>query len=241
EHRLRVFYHQKRGCGMKCVFSLLVVLCLSAGMASADYYGPPGWDSNPYFTHQSWSLSRGLPLGAANGADPGYINPAGMPLATRLAGTWLNDLGMGRQGGWSFAAGTTGLLASISVPNIPDPDLRKELWFQATIKTNDIGDLGLGIDVYDDQGNPFSLSPANLVIDPFAVDGGATWAHVTGLYSIAPQPIWESVVLTGALGPNEYLIIDQIDVDTRCVPEPSTVAMLLGGGLLAVLRWRRRR
>jgi hypothetical protein len=225
---------------MKCVFSLLVVLCLSAGMASADYFGPPGWDDDPYFTHQSWSLTSGSRNGAFKPADPGYVNP-GEPVATRLVGSWLDDLGMGRQGGWSFGAGTSGLLATLYVPNIPNPDLRKELWFQATIKTNDIDDVGLGIDVYDDEDDLFSLISLDITVIPGDPGDGGTWARVTGLYSIAPQPIWESVVLTGTLGPNEYLIIDQIDVDTRCVPEPSTVAMLLGGGLLAVLCWRRRR
>jgi hypothetical protein len=224
---------------MKRAFALAAVLCLSASMASADYFGPPGWENNPFFTHQSWNFPTSLPLGVPYGPDAGYVNPNGMPLATRVAGSWLNDLGAGRQGGWSFGGGTSSVLASIYVPNAANQALKKELWFQATVKTNTPQDLRLAIAVYDNNGNPFTLA-TSLDVDPFAVDGDGTWAHVTGRYWIRPQPAWETVVLTGSLGPNEYLIVDQVDIDTQCVPEPSALAMLLGVGVLGWFSWRRR-
>ena len=38
-----------------------------------------------------------------------------------------------------------------------------------------------------------------------------------------------------------YIFIDEVDVDTRCVPEPSTLPMLLAAGLLGFVVYRRRK
>ncbi|MBL0699915.1 MAG: hypothetical protein JJV92_03410 [Desulfosarcina sp.] len=37
------------------MFALSLSL-VSMGVAQADYNNPPGWDSNPYFTHQTWDF-----------------------------------------------------------------------------------------------------------------------------------------------------------------------------------------
>lgn len=228
---------------MKRSIAVAALLCLLGSVAFADYVDPPGWENDPYFTHQSWSFGRSFPAGVPQVADAGYVSP-GVPLGTRMAGTWLNDLGMGHEGGWQFTGGVAGLLGNFYIPNVPNPDLLKQIWMQATIKTNvvDPAALMLGFAVFDDQGVPFTPVAYDwdlLGVDP--TDGG-TWARVTGVMGTSPQPAWETVVVSNALAPNQYLIVDQFDVDTHCiVPEPASFTLLLGVGLLGLIGYLRRK
>lgn len=228
---------------MKRFIAVAALLCLSGSVAVADYIDPPSWENDLYFTHQSWSFNNSFPMGVPQVADAGYVNP-GIPLGTRMSGTWLNDLGMGHQGGWQFVGGTPGLLGNFFIPNVPNPDLLKQIWMQATIKTNidDPQALMFGFNVFDDQGNPFT--PVTYDWEVLGVDptNGGTWARVTGVMEIFPQPAWETIVVSNALGPNQYLIVDQFDVDTHCiVPEPASFTLLLGVGALGLIGYLRRK
>ena len=60
------------------------------------------------------------------------------------------------------------------------------------------------------------------------------------IFRFEPQPGWEQVVLTGSMLDGQHVLLDQIDVDTHCIPEPATMG-LLGIGTLALIRRRKNR
>ena len=42
---------------MKRLSIITLCLCFLGGSVWADYINSPGWDNDPYFTHQSWSFA----------------------------------------------------------------------------------------------------------------------------------------------------------------------------------------
>ena len=231
----------------------LALLCLFVGPAWADHYNAPDWESNPYYTRQSWEFPDGVSPAPAE-LDQ---NPFGTAIAYELNnhGVWQQDLGQeytlsnppvyvqDRTGGWMFEGLVDGVFASIDVPNDANQGLIKEIWFEATFKTNS-QDPDVSFAVNDNLGNPFDVGPWNF--EPFGVDinDGGIWARSWIYGSIDPQPLSETIIFSANLGAGEYILVDEIDVDTRCVPEPSTVMMLLGTVAIGLVgcsrRWRRR-
>ena len=65
--------------------------------------------------------------------------------------------------------------------------------------------------------------------------------HVTARIDITPQPEYELIYISLGIPCDGYIFIDEVDVDTRCVPEPSTLPMLLAAGLLGFVVYRRRK
>ncbi len=65
------------------------------------------------------------------------------------------------------------------------------------------------------------------------------WVHTRWHITIEPNPDYEEIILVPDAQVALPVLIDQIVVDTICVPEPTTMALLAVGGL-AVLKRRRR-
>ena len=71
-----------------------------------------------------------------------------------------------------------------------------------------------------------------VAVGPVPLQNG--WFETTYKWEIHPNPPDEFFVLSGNIN------VDQLIIDTWCIPEPSAgLLTVLGGGLLLVLRWRR--
>jgi len=205
-------------------------LCLvSTGVAQADYYGPPGWGSNPYFTHQSWDFDTSTP-----GAPEIDDNPYGIPNHSHeLSATWHESF-KSRNGVWEYNYDS---LVSFEVPNELHPELTKEVWFQATYWTDTSGQISEDSFIFTDPDGVVTFAR----VSREAVEGEAGWYHDTWMGTIIPQPFLEgfAIFFDDGLGGPATVYVDQVDIDTRCVPIPCTV-LLLGSGLIGFVGIRRR-
>jgi len=250
------------------MFFSVIVVFISAQLASADYANPPDWVNDPEtqnFTHQSWSFDTEQ----ANPMDPdlGAISPGNPGFNMTVPGaTWQDDLGMvydpytgtplgQRQGGWRVEGpqGTPGSVReewfTVDIPNVQNPNLTKEVWIELTFLVTDLThantivndvDLQVYADGIIDDDHKFDAHPTP---DPEPLGAsafGEIWGRSTATFSYFPQPGDETVVLTGWIADGQHVILDQIDVDTRCIPEPTTM-VLLGIGTLALIRRRKNR
>jgi hypothetical protein len=235
----------------------IVVVAMFSTVTSADYSNPPGWESNPYFTHQSWEFSTNqTPLAPDSTAHP-VVNPNGTPSGEVFAPTpgsytaaWIDDgsnfaPGLNRQGLWLFTAtaqdGTYDAL-EFEIPNSESDDRFKQVWFEATMWTNNIRGEDpdeIYAKIFDDEGaeHPYTSRTLEFFGDDV---NGAPFVHVTYLFDIVPQPAYERLVLGAHLLQGEMILLDQVDIDTRCIPEPST-AILFVMGIFGVGMFGRRR
>ena len=206
-------------------------LCLvSMGVAQADYYDPPGWDSNPYFTHQSWQFDTN----AIPSAPTTDNNPFGVAEYDAMGATWYGSFD-GRSGVWEYNQGSW---ADFIVPNSLNENLTKEVWFQATYFTADNGQISEGSWIFPDSFGDVTFAR----VSREAVEGEAGWYHDTWMGTIIPQPSLEDffIVFDDGLGGPATVYVDQVDIDTRCVPIPCTV-LLLGSGLIGFVGIIRRK
>ncbi|MFA6176853.1 MAG: hypothetical protein WC765_09785, partial [Phycisphaerae bacterium] len=68
---------------------------------------------------------------------------------------------------------------------------------------------------------------------PTGVSGaGEYWYHTTYLFEVRPNPIVEYVTIGSAVW------VDELVIDTLCMPEPATVGLLCDGAL-GMLRKRK--
>jgi len=197
----------------------LVCLCDTI-IALADYWNPPGWDDNLYFTHQSWQFSS-----ATSPTPPdNYFNPFGNPLLG-IHGDhidWRTNL-ESRSGVWMMENGFAQIEGII--PNEQNDDLVKEVWIQATLLSNIPDELPLDI-FFEFPAADYTVTPKLSRTDP-ADDG---WIYHTFVFEIESQPEWEVASLNFNIPNNQYIAIDELDIDTRCIPEPTTLSLLLLGG-----------
>ena len=110
----------------------------------------------------------------------------------------------------------------LELPNYPDPNPYKEIVLQVT---------------WHEDGPPgYSVDPAASIIDSqLGVDLENGWFYDYIVFRIEPNPEFETITLTNQTGD---LYIDQVVVDTICVPEPASVTMLLLGIFVANRRKR---
>ncbi|GAG25684.1 unnamed protein product, partial [marine sediment metagenome] len=93
-----------------------------------------------------------------------------------------------------------------------------------------------GFNVWTDQGGPVPV-PAAEAGSYDHTDGWVTKAYD---FILEPNPDWEDIGLKFEFSPNPMpsAYVDQVVIDTWCVPEPGTLGLLLLGGL-ALLNRRR--
>lgn len=205
------------------LFAAGTVSVILPSAAQADDLFPPPWRGQAGTTFQEWTF----PDANQTPAPDSVNNPYGMPTAQVWPGTgqwWWSTWG-GRPGVWPLSGAM-----EFTIPNQLVPNPYKDIWIQLTwakqafmsmptVSSLPAGTLELVREV--------PLGPTG---EP--PPAGAEWWHSTYKIRIYPNPAWEVVRIDGTI------MVDQIVIDTICVPEPATMA-LLGLGSLVLLRRRR--
>jgi len=198
------------------VLAAVVVLAMAISNASAGMWWQRG---DPGSTWQDWTFDTGV-----NPATPeAYSNP-GIPQASIVAkpGSHVPEAGWkdgwyGREGVW---AGDI-LQITLDIPNVPPPNTFKEIWLQMEY----IGDVTATSIIIPQSGVEFLGGGWD-----YSTEG---WKIYTVGWRIFPNPVEEQIFVEIV---NSGAFLNYLYVDTICVPEPATLA-LLGLGAL-VLRKR---
>lgn len=208
---------------MSVTLALLLVVSGYTAAVADDIY-PPAWRGQPGSTMQEWLFSNSIPDPIADINN----NPYGNPIAHPRPGTgqeWVDEWG-GRQGIWPLS-GTI----LFDIPNTPVPNPYKEIWVQITwakqVTSSTPGVVAFlpgGPDIASTLVREIPLAPTG------ALSPSDMWYHSTYKIRIEPNPAFEHVYITGTL------LVDQVVIDTICVPEPATLAMLGLGGLVMIRR-----
>lgn len=204
-----------------------LALCISMFMpvvAAATVLFTPDWQTDPKgqepTTYQEWLFDDD-----DNPAVPEVIsNPYGDAEATITVGVggagWVAS-GFGALTGYWDLSGDGGQIV-LDIDNRPEPLPYKDIWVQVTYYT-------------------FLYEPPTVVVPGAEYLEGQTelvegnWYLDLSKWRIEPNPAEEQIILT-ATGTGS--LIDQIVVDTICIPEPATIA-LLGLGSLVLIRRKR--
>ncbi len=235
---------------MKKIAFMLVVLALCAPGLAKDYGPLDGWDRaamQPNYTFQHWEFDS-PPMGPI--VEPENLwNPNGPPPTIMFEGMWewsdnwecppgLEDgQGTGTLNGWHAndeVGGFSTLL--ITIPNTPDANPIKEIFLQITSSKGPSTPYGGGdpVTVGGNGPNPSGYTSGTFSTGrPHYGEGNNWYTYNYGL-TIMPNPESEVISITVPY----CTVIDQIVVDTRCVPEPMTMSLLAVGGLALIRRKR---
>jgi hypothetical protein len=204
----------------------------------ADYYDPPAWNhSDPTFTHQDWDFTT-----SANPSPPEtYQNPFGTPTFGITGATWFPSAapfipGSTRTGLWA-GVGSGSATVTLGIPNQQDLTKDKLVWLQVTIGSTNIDGLQMGVNLLPNAGQTVTVLDERL----YAMPSGEQYGYYyEKLWSISPQPSFETITAQVNFS-GGILAIDEVTVDTICVPEPVTMlGVFLGvSGLAGYIRRRR--
>lgn len=210
---------------MKKIFALGVLLLVSGLLQASLLPGiptdtvEPAWRGQANTTLQAWNFD--------SASNPALVtvdqNPYGTPSATVFEPDttipkktyWMpsdNDhTGVWRIYGWNYM--------ELYLPNSPQENPIKEIWLQITYSAGSI-----------DRKPEIQTQPEYAtmqVMQSTVVD--ALYYHDVIKITLNPNPTEEWIYL---LPRDCTLYIDEIVVDTICIPEPMTIAILGLGGLL---------
>jgi hypothetical protein len=148
---------------------------------------------------------------------PDIVNNRFGPPMLRVTpvGDWIPD-----PGAWPLSGEI-----DVHIPNLPEIRPHKEIWVQLTWMPGAL--------------DPFLPSVPVIGVAPFDsmqmvqgddIDLGNGWTHSLFMVTIWPNPVEEWITIKGNIA------VDQLVIDTICIPEPATVIILGIGGVLALNR-----
>ncbi len=204
---------------IRVLASMILVAALCACSAADDIH-PPLWRAQPGTTYARWEFSTP----DLNPLPDEFVNPNGTPATEIFPGhDWLHEYG-GRFGVWPLSG-----LIVVDIPNFPPPNPHKVVWVQVTWSSPspyaepDVDEL------------LFGRAGELIRRKPLPPDQDIQWWHDTYRLTIVPNPPREVIRLQGAIW------VDELVIDTICVPEPSSLAFLGGTmGFLGLVVRRRR-
>ena len=197
----------------------LVVLLASvwASPVWADDANPPPWRGQPGTTYARWEFSTDNP----NPAPDEEYNPNGPSQTQVTPGPgmgWLPELD-GRFGVWQLSG-----RIEIGIPNYPPAGPLKYIWVQLTWQGQSPGRPTVSETISGEIGRLLDEQAAS------------PWLHSTFVIDIEPNPQYEVVSIEGPIN------VDEVVIDTICIPEPSSLAVFSVGllGLAGAVRRKRR-
>jgi len=241
---------------MKKLNLLGLCVLLLAGTALAEDVAAPSWRGNPRSTTQEWDFYQP----DSTGGDPGhydafYFSPDGtggitdnpydyygdaIHLIVEGASDWQDIYFFGPSGGygpggqWEIGGnpGNEGSLDDVMTVFIPNSGLTGEGTYKdirIQITYNNSYDAPYVIPEEWNVGEPgFTFDPCSSTTYP---TGDAGWSVLIENWRITPNPEVEGFRIgTSVIDGESY--ITELVVDTICVPEPMTIALLGLGGLL---------
>jgi hypothetical protein len=121
----------------------------------------------------------------------------------------------------------------ITIPNRPEPLPYKDIWGQLTWARQVESSAPV---VWEMNSGVHGTVIHDMVLGPTGYPApNDFWYHTTYQIHLEPNPACEIVKIDGTL------VVDQLVIDTICVPEPGTLALLAQVVPLAVAcAWRRR-
>jgi len=215
---------------MKYAATVLSIGVLFAAPALAEDFYPPDWRGLPGTTYQHWTFNS--PQGP-NWYPEQVDNPYGDPYLHTEMGTDV----------WhDYFEGYYGVLETrdmdavlLEIPNAPYPNDYKEIRVQVTFfESWPFGGDHPRVELWDPPGYEFN----NWIIEWLGDTPNGSWHYAAWDITIPFNPDHETIALVpwGSVGPNMF--IDQIVVDTYCVPAPGVLTLLALGALVGTRRRR---
>ncbi|MCK4886517.1 MAG: PEP-CTERM sorting domain-containing protein [Planctomycetes bacterium] len=213
------------------VLMLLVVLCLASNSFALDL-NPPDWRGQLATTLTIWEfLTPDI-----NPVPDIQINPFGFADTTVYPAHPWEEIWGGMDGVWPLSGAL-----EVKIPNNPVENELKLIQIQLTwsseypVPTQPV----VMIDATRVNGQAVPQDDINLIgqqiiqLDPTYEPGASEfWYHTTYLFEIVPNPLFENIYISGSI------MVDEVVIDTICIPEPATLA-LLSLGTVVFLRKKR--
>lgn len=196
--------------------AVIVVVALS-GVAQANLVPP--WRGEAGSTLQGWNFGSSI----ITPQPQMLLNPYGDPLLkVTPAGNWISEID-GRQGVWPLSGEI-----DVYIPNLPEPNPLKYIWVQVTWKPAEYRDIFLPDEPIVGVA-PFDVMTTGK--EQLQLPEG--WVQSTFKITIEPNPPEEWITVKG------NVLVDELVIDTICIPEPATICLLGLGGLVTLLRRKR--
>lgn len=207
------------------LFLMVSAACLfMAGSAFADDINPPPWPrGSEGTTYAMWEFLT------PDTIPDEEMNEYGQSELIPYPGweqEWEQEWG-GRIGVWPLSGAI-----DIHIPNRPEPLPFKDIWIQVTWAEQFPGAVPTVSEQWVNNPPLEADLVGEIVLEPTGYLG--PWIHSTYHIHLEPNPDFELIRIEGGI------MVDQIVIDTICIPEPSTLA-LIGGGLIGLIGIVRKR
>jgi hypothetical protein len=214
----------RRTLTLTTLFYFAVALVATSAFAEPPV---PSWRGAEGSTFQAWSFNAGGNAPDTWQNEYGNHTDPGLGLSVKSQG-WFDSI-LGADGVYALS-----YEIDIVIPNNPVPNDQKDILLHLVWRP--LADVVGGNLITD----PFLPDAPLVAVWPFsdmmtlddALDGNG-WHHSTYEITIWPNPPKEWFTIKG------NILVDYIAIDTICVPEPATIALLTLGSL-CTLRFRRR-
>jgi hypothetical protein len=180
-------------------------------------FAEPPWRGTQGATFQRWSFGDSS---TSPSPDAGYVNPFGTPsLFIGDRAVWFATIDT-YTGVWT--PGTDEM--DLQIPNTPTTGAgtQKTIWIEITWKAAGLvarvpDSLTVNVDPESDY------TAINFTHSDTSIGNG--WFRTVEIVDIWPNPTSEWITVKGDI------YIDEITIDTKCIPEPATLLLIALGGL----------